>query len=258
MKMNIKNISIFIFSLLILSSCTKNSDQPEQTKPSAPTTMTSPDVQPAPTGFTGRVIETMSTAGYTYVQVDTGKEKIWAAAPEFKVNEGETVTIPAGAPMKNYQSKTLNRTFDVVWFVPSIKSCEDSAKMEMSTTPVTASKKPQTCAVPPAAPDFSSIKKAEGGNTIAEIFTQKSSLEGKNVTVRGKVVKYNGEIMNTNWIHIQDGTGDKGTNDLTITTKGTAKTGDTILVKGTLVLNKDFGYGYKYDVIIENAAISKD
>ena len=158
--------------------------------------------------------------------------------------------------MKNYQSKTLNRTFDVVWFVPYIKSGDDKAEMNVSSTPATGTQKPQTCAVPPAAPDFSSIKKAEGGSTVAEIFKEKSSLASKNVTVRGKVVKYNAEIMGSNWIHIQDGTGEKETNDLTLTTKSTAKVGDTILVKGVLALNKDFGYGYKYDVIIENAEIS--
>jgi len=105
----------------------------------------------------------MSTSGYTYVQVDTGKEKIWAAAPEFKVSKDEIVTVPAGAPMKNYQSKTLNRTFDVVWFVSSIILGDNGEETKISETTAPETQKPQTCAVSQAvsqaAPDFSSNKK---------------------------------------------------------------------------------------------------
>ena len=64
--------------------------------------------------------------------------------------------------------------------------------------------------------------------------------------------------MGKNWIHIQDGTGAKGTNDLTITTKNIVKLGDIILVEGTLELDKDFGSGYKYDIIIEDAKITNN
>ena len=102
------------------------------------------------------------------------------------------------------------------------------------------------------------MKKAESGKTIAEIFAEKTSLENKNVKVRGKVIKFSPEIMGKNWIHIQDGTGSEGMNDLTVTTANSVKLGDIILVEGTLVLNKDFGYGYNYDVIIEDAQITNN
>ncbi len=62
----------------------------------------------------------MDSGGYTYVQVDTGKEKVWAAAPQFKVKVGDPVIIPQGMAMHNYHSKTLNRDFDLVYFVNSI------------------------------------------------------------------------------------------------------------------------------------------
>jgi hypothetical protein len=104
--------------------------------------------------------------------------------------------------------------------------------------------------------DLSGIKKADGGKTVEEIFAGKDQLNGKTVAVRGKVVKFSPEIMGKNWIHLQDGTGKEGTNDLTVTTAAVAKTGDTVLVKGTLVANKDFGYGYKYDVIMEDATLT--
>ena len=76
------------------------------------------------------------------------------------------------------------------------------------------------------------------------------------VILRGKVVKFNPEIMGKNWLHVQDGTGEKGMNDLTITSAARAKVGDTVLVKGKLVLDRDFGFGYKYALIIEDAEVT--
>ena len=73
--------------------------------------------------------------------------------------------------------------------------------------------------------------------------------------MRGKVVKFSPEIMGKNWIHLQDGTGKEGTNDLTVTTKMMAKVGDTVVISGAVATDKDFGYGYKYGVIIEDADV---
>ena len=108
-------------------------------------------------------------------------------------------------------------------------------------------------AAPAADVDLSGISKAD--KTIAELFAGKSELSGKQVSVRGKVVKYNEQIMGKNWIHLQDGTGDAGSNDLTITTASAAKVGDTVLITGKIVLDKDFGYGYKYELIIEDGTV---
>jgi hypothetical protein len=69
------------------------------------------------------------------------------------------------------------------------------------------------------------------------------------------VVKYNAAIMGKNWLHVQDGTGRQGAHDITVTTTDTAQVGDTVLVKGTVAADKDFGYGYRYEVLIDNATI---
>ena len=104
--------------------------------------------------------------------------------------------------------------------------------------------------------DLSGITPAAGGHTVGDIHAKKAELNGKPVKVRGKVVKFSPQIMGKNWIHIQDGTGDAGANDLTVTTDVTANTGDTVLISGTLSLDKDFGYGYAYGVIIEDADVT--
>jgi hypothetical protein len=110
---------------------------------------------------------------------------------------------------------------------------------------------------------FSKVKveksTAQNGYTVAEIFAKGASLNKQKVTVRGRVVKVNPNIMGRNWIHIQDGTGDpaKNTYDLVVTSADTAKIGDIITVEGTLATDKDFGFGYKYDVIVEDAVLTK-
>ncbi len=102
------------------------------------------------------------------------------------------------------------------------------------------------------------IAKAEGGYTVEDIYTKSAELSGKEVSIRAKVVKFNAGIMGSNWAHIQDGTGGAGTSDLTVTTQGVVNVGDTVLVTGVLTTDKDFGAGYKYSVIIENANITTE
>lgn len=100
------------------------------------------------------------------------------------------------------------------------------------------------------------ITKAKDGYTVEELYAKKKELSGKKVSVRGKVVKFNGGIMGRNWAHLQDGSGKPGTDDITVTTNQSAKVGDIVSATGVMATNKDFGGGYSYEVIIEDAAIS--
>jgi len=221
-------------------------------------------------GFSGQVIETTNTAGYTYVQVDTGSQKLWAATTQFPVNVGDRVSVGAGTPMTGFHSKSLNRTFDVVYFTGSIVVGGGGAgatpalppghpPLPGAATPTLPPGHPALTA-PPAAPklDLTGIKRAAGGKTIKEIYAAKSKLSGATVSVRGKVVKYNAMILGKNWLHIQDGSGSAANqnNDLTVTTATPAKLGDTVLVTGNVSTNKDFGAGYKYSVILDNAKVT--
>lgn len=138
------------------------------------------------------------------------------------------------------------------------------AKKEEAATPAAATATPtmpagETHPAPKAAAevDLAGIARAEGGKTVAEVFAEKDALAGQSVTFRGKVVKTNPDIMGKNWLHVRDGSGAEGTNDLTITTAGTMpNVGDTVLVTGTVNLNKDFGMGYTYDVLVEDAQVT--
>lgn len=105
--------------------------------------------------------------------------------------------------------------------------------------------------------DLAGIAKAEGGKSIVELYTEKDTLANQKVVVRGKVVKTNAGIMNKDWVHVRDGSGQDGSNDLTVTmtAQPLPNVGDTVLVTGTVVLDKDFGMGYQYPVMIENAEV---
>jgi predicted small lipoprotein YifL len=132
----------------------------------------------------------------------------------------------------------------------------DAAKTPESTAAQPQMPEGHPAAKPAAEVDLGGIPQAEGGKTVAEVFADKDALAGQTVTVRGKVVKVNAGILGTNWVHVRDGSGGEGTNDLTVTTAGTVPgVGDTVLLTGTVGLNKDFGMGYTYDVIVENADV---
>jgi len=223
--------------------------------------------------FSGKVVETTNAANYTYVLVDTGKQKHWAAAPQFQVKVGDPITIEDGMPMPNYHSKSLNRDFEVVYFSGSALVGDAQKKSSSSTAALPQGHPPipgttdQGASLPKGHPpltsatadspkiDVSGIKKAEGGKTVAEIFAARTQLAGKQVKVRGKVVKYNPMIMGKNWVHVQDGSGTEGSNDLTLTTATAVKIGATIVATGTIAIDKDFGHGYTYGVILEDAKI---
>ncbi len=215
----------------------------------------------------GDVVETMDAGGYTYVLIDTGAEKIWAAGPKCTVKVGDKLSVSKSMPMPNWESKTLNRQFDIVYFVTGFQKPDGTplaagghgmasghgmagglgAKQATGATGETGA----------TGAKIEAVEKAEGGKTVAEIFAGKEELAGKEVTFRGKVTKYNPQIMKKNWLHVQDGSGDRaaGTHDLTVTTASAAKVGDTVLVTGTVQIDKDFSMGYKYDVIVEDAKV---
>lgn len=92
--------------------------------------------------------------------------------------------------------------------------------------------------------------------TVAGLYQDKAALAGQAVRVQGKVVKVNNGIMGRNFLHLQDGTGDANSNDLTVTSTQTAAVGDQVTVTGRVVVNRDFGAGYAYPLLVEEATIA--
>jgi hypothetical protein len=249
---------------------------PPAAQPAAAQPSTSASPAPAAAGLlSGKVLETFNSGGYTYVRLETPTGEQWAAVNESKVKKGDTVSVAAQMTMENFKSNSLNRTFDRIVFgtlatpgaAPAVAPATGmQAKMPPGHPSAGGGAMPAAMASAMgspsqhmAAPDAGDVKvpKADGGKTVAEIWAGKSALNGKEVVVRGKVVKFLAGIMGRNWMHIQDGTGADGTSDLTVTTDATASVGDVVTVKGTLAVDKDFGAGYRYAVIVEKASVSK-
>ena len=198
---------------------------------------------------TGTILETMDSGGYTYAKIKENQKEFWVAGTNSVVKVGETISFKEKMKMPSFTSKTLNRTFKDLMFVGAMVQGD---KVE-NTSPVSGTSVHGKITPPIAT--VSKAVKAIDGYTISDLFSKKNELNGKKVKVRGTVVKVSNEIMKTNWIHIQDGTGAKGSNDIIFrSATATANVGDVIIASGTLVTNKDFGYGYKYDVIVENSS----
>jgi len=249
MKAMVRRACLVMLACLVATVTSPWDARPDQSDELTPRASA---VAGAPRQAAGRVIETMDAGLYTYVQVDYGDEKIWAAAPHFEVEVGDNVVVPDGAAMADYHSKTLDRTFDLVYFVAFIAVIGEDGK---ALIPKGHGDAPE--AVPGAATELAGIERAEGGKTVGEILDEKASLAGQEVTVRGRVVKFTPGVMGKNWIHLQDGTtGAGGANDVTVTSDKMAEVGNTILVRGVVGIDRDFGFGYEYDLIIEDAAIT--
>lgn len=211
---------------------------------------------------TGTVLETMDAAGYTYARLKTAGGEVWAALPQSKMAVGDSVSITVEMPSSNFHSPTLNRDFPLLYFASRADAQGGAVSPSMEGQPpassmMSAHGQGQMTGAPATEPVTTKIAPAPGGVTVADVWTRRAALAGKTVTVRGKVVKFNGGILDRNWMHIQDGTGDAkdGTNDLAITSQGVAKVGDIITATGKLTVNKDIGSGYKYSVIVEDATI---
>lgn len=200
--------------------------------------------------LSGKVTAVMDVAGYTYAEVDTGKDKVWAAGPITRLKVGELVSFSSAMPMENYHSKSIKRDFSILYFVGGFYGKDGvsvGSKAEMAS-PHGAIKQKRVAGV------IKGIARLKGGKTIAEIYSQKAQLKDKKLRVRGKVTKFSAEIMGRNWLHIRDSS---SLDDLTLTTKDVAKPGDVVVIEGKLGLEKDFGYGYVYPIILQDARVIK-
>jgi hypothetical protein len=190
--------------------------------------------------------EVIQTSNYTYVRVSEDDKDYWIAINYAEINEGTTYYWSQGGEMNNFTSKELKRTFPSIYFV------SDFTDQPITRPALPPSPGAQGKLEVPEQPGIH-VKKAEGGITIAELYARKSEYAGKTVRICGQVVKFSPHIMKKNWVHIQDGTKGAGKFDLTVTTNDSVGVGNVVLFEGVVALDKDFGYGYKYDVIIEDA-----
>lgn len=189
------------------------------------------------------VTDFIQTPNYTYILASENGNQYWIAVTKMNPQKGETLYFSQSMAMKNFKSETLNRTFDSILFVQDISQAPSNQK-GMSHPQVFTQSKADV-----------HIKPIKDGKTVEQIYQQRDQLKGQTVKVKGQVVKYNPHIMGRNWVHIQDGTGSNNDFDLMITTPDSVKTGDVVVIEGTVEINQDFGAGYSYQVMLSNGKI---
>jgi hypothetical protein len=256
-----RRLSVVLLVSVAVAGCKKPESAPQQP---APQGAAAPGSPAASAVVKGKVLERIDAPPYSYLKLNTDKGEVWAAVEKTDVANGVEVAVKGATPMPNFESKTLNRKFDLVYFGTLGGGAEAAAGapgMMGGNGPVNMAAQHAAAAAGPSEAGDVKVDKASGtdARTVAEVYAQSAALKEKPVTIRGKVVKFNADIMGKNWVHLRDGSGkaDAKDNDLTITTADTAAVGDVVVAKGTVRTEKDFGAGYKYPVIVEDAKLSK-
>ena len=230
-----KNILIAISFLTLISCGKKDKDYQSIANPNEPRAVIVEKSEPA--------------GGYTYLSVSEGDQSYWIAVSGKDFEEGETIYFKSFLEMKDFESKELDRTFESILFVDQFSREPDGldpGTQEGSATSNTRKKRMD------ALIDSIKIAPAPGGISLAELYGNPEKYKDKQVVVRGQVVKINRDIMDKNWVHIMDGTRVERS-DLTFTTTEDFQMGDTITIRGKVALDKDFGAGYVYPLIVEEA-----
>ena len=208
--------------------------------------------------FYAKVLSIQQVMGYKYLQVDENGKKIWIAIANAPVEVGQKIGYDKRTILKNFRSKSLNKTFKEIVFASEvylvnkpkkIKNLRDMLGLNNSTTPTKNSEEK---------PSKPFVKKEF--YSVDEIHMWRKSLNHKIIKVKGFIYKVSHQIMKRDWVHLGDGSGDekKLTDDLVFTAQNTSlKANDKVIAMGKVVIDKDFGYGYFYKVLIENASFKK-
>jgi len=197
------------------------------------------------------VNEVLQATRYVYLNVSEGNSKFWIATRKQEIKKGETYFYRGGLLKTNFESKEYNKVFDTIYLISNLVSQDHSKHTDNLNTSV--QKSAPTAQKEDIPTHTDKIVEHKGTIKIAELVKDPKKYEGHTIQLSGKCVKVNPNIMKRNWIHLQDGSKDDF--DLVITSNTFVPEGSAITIRATVVLNKDFGAGYKYDLILENGTL---
>ena len=241
--MIMKYFSVLLLITLFFTSCWRNQQQEQSAQADA--------VMQNPMLHAVKVNEVLQANAYTYLNVSENGSDYWIAVSKQDASPGEQYIFEKSLEMTDFKSKDLDKLFERILFVDNLVSA-DHANQDISEKNIKDHMGRKTIGFD----ENIHIEKSQDDLTIENLFKNSSTYEGKTVTVKGQVTKVNNNIMNKNWLHIQDGTKFNDNYDLTITSSMNAQNGDIITATGKVVLNKDFGAGYFYKLLIEDAEIT--
>lgn len=181
------------------------------------------------------VLQTLPASRYVYLYVIEGQEKHWLATSKMNVVVGDKFRYKSGLLKTNFESKEHGRVFDRIYLVSELIP-------EKKGLPKSGSSGPYKV-------------EAKGSITVAELIKNKEKYAGKTVRVSGVCTKINPNIMGRNWIHIKDGSRDDY--DLVVTSQAVIPKGHPVTMQAIVSLNKDFGSGYSYEILLEEGHLVK-
>jgi hypothetical protein len=234
-----RSLFVILSILVVFSGCVRKNKVPTAQNQSAAN----------PSMHEVKVEEVIQASQYTYLKVSENGAENWIAVNRQEAEKGEIYYYNKALEMKNFHSKELERDFETIYFVQEISTLPIIGEVQ---TPAQQGTK-----VASTQKEGISVAPAEGSVSIAQLYAGRNDYAGKTIKMKGQVVKVNEEVMGKNWIHIQDGTKDGESFDLTITTLDKAAVDDIVTFEGAIILNKDFGYGYSYELIMEDAKLVK-
>lgn len=186
---------------------------------------------------------------YTFLFVNENNVEYWMAVSKTDVKANETVYYKNALKMNDFKSKELNRVFEEIYFVQNISHSPQLVNSKPKSSQHQHENKKEDIT------EVIKVDPAPDGMTIGELFKNGKKYSNKKVIIRGQVVKVNKSIMDRNWVHLKDGTNDAGKSDLTFTTLAEVEVGDVITFEGTVAIDKEYGAGYVYPLIVEDALI---
>lgn len=199
------------------------------------------------------VNEVLQATRYVYLNVSEGDSKFWIATRKQEIKKGETFFYRGGLLKTNFESKEYNKVFDTIYLISNLVSQDHSKHVgDLNTKLQKSAPIAQKEDIPT---HTEKIVEHKGTIKIAELVKDPKKYEGHTIQLSGKCVKVNPNIMKRNWIHLQDGSKDDF--DLVITSNTYVPEGSEITIRGKVVMNRDFGAGYKYDLILENGTLVK-
>lgn len=237
-----RQVIFFAIAIFCLSCEPRQGQQVEEAPPSTSTATNVNEIVAA---------EVIQANSYTYIKGDVKGKETWIAILKRDVEVGKTYYYGQSMEMKNFKSKDLDRTFETILFLEGIMDTPNGNVQAGVMMPKDDNHKKKD-GVPR---QEMNIQHTDGETPIGDLYDNKASLSSKKVTVKGVVTKFNPDIMDRNWVHIQDGTGGLSTFDLTITTSDQVQIGSIASFEGTVAIDKDFGHGYKYALILEDATL---
>ena len=254
MRLLLNNTSALLMSALILFGISACNSEPKviEAEPASPHRDLDKRGKTQGDMHEVEVLDLLHTDKYTYLDVQEDDQRYWIAVSKMEANKGDRYMYQGGLLKKNFYSREFDRNFETIYLVSRLLPVGGSAAgSAMERAKASLGQEQETSDI--------IVTQPEGGISLKTLFSDPDRYAGQTIMVKGQCVKVNNRIMDRNWVHIQDGSVQDGEKlDLTLTTQENVPVGAIALFKGQISTKKDFGAGYRYEILMEEAIVVQE